>query len=83
MAELANLLALADHLAQRASSAVLPHFRNCQVENKADGTEVTIADRAAEELVRSILALECPSHGETSISFTEQFRSTHQKSGPR
>lgn len=62
MSEVRELLSLADRVALRASDVVLPYFRNCVVEHKLDGSEVTIADRRAEEAIRDILSRECPSH---------------------
>jgi histidinol-phosphatase len=56
------MLELAEHLAMAASRAILPHFRTCQVELKADGSEVTIADRLAEEAIRTILNGACSTH---------------------
>ena len=41
-----------------------PYFRNTAltVDDKADASPVTIADRAAEEAMRSILRRDCPTH---------------------
>jgi len=57
-----ELLALARRLARVAESEILPRFRTCAVAYKSDGTEVTDADRAAEEAMREVLRRECPSH---------------------
>ncbi|MEE2525835.1 histidinol-phosphatase [Hyphobacterium sp. HN65] len=59
-------LAFAHRLADAAGAAILPHFRNnTDVENKA-GTgfdPVTIADRAAEQAIRDLIAAERPGDG--------------------
>jgi myo-inositol-1(or 4)-monophosphatase len=55
-----------DRLADAASAAILPYFRTrMDVDNKADGhfDPVTVADRAAEEAMRAIIAAEYPGHG--------------------
>ncbi|MCP3979637.1 MAG: inositol phosphatase [bacterium] len=54
------LLVLARRLAQVAEDEIVPRFRNCTVSYKDDGSEVTDADRAAEEAIRTVLARECP-----------------------
>ncbi|HOB14967.1 MAG TPA: histidinol-phosphatase [Novosphingobium sp.] len=61
-------IALVHRLADAARVAILPHFRSGDpAERKADTTPVTLADRAAEEAIRAILAAEMPDdaiHGE-------------------
>lgn len=61
-------IALAHRLAEAARAAIRPHFRSLLTsERKADATPVTLADRAAEEAMRRILAAEAPHdavHGE-------------------
>lgn len=53
--------ALALRLADAAAAAVLPHFRSgLSAERKGDATPVSLADRAAEEAMRRILAAEAP-----------------------
>ena len=49
-------LALALQLARVAESEILPRYRQVSVDIKADGTEVTEADRSAEAAVRKELA---------------------------
>ncbi|MCB8823145.1 inositol monophosphatase family protein [Microvirga rosea] len=73
MKEMAELLALAEHIAQTASQVVLQHFRACLVEYKPDGSEVTIADRLAEEAIREILCRECPTHAILGEEFGGEF----------
>jgi inositol-phosphate phosphatase / L-galactose 1-phosphate phosphatase / histidinol-phosphatase len=61
-------IALAQRLADAARLAILPHFRSGDAATrKADTTPVTLADTAAEEAMRTILAAEVPRdavHGE-------------------
>ena len=71
-------IALAQRLADAARAAIVPHFRSgLASERKADASPVTLADRAAEEAMRAILAAERPDdavHG-------EEFGATTGKSG--
>lgn len=63
----AELLAFAHTLADAAGAAILPHFRKrLVVDNKAsDGgyDPVTVADRAAEKVVRKLVRAQYPEHG--------------------
>jgi histidinol-phosphatase len=65
-------LDLALRLADHASEAILPKFRRCAVEWKPDGTEVTAADRAAEEVIRDLLGRERPDDGVLGEEFGER-----------
>lgn len=65
-------LELALRLADHAAEAILPKFRRCAVEWKADGTEVTAADRAAEEIIRDLLERERPDDGVLGEEFGER-----------
>ena len=57
-------IALAERLADAAGAAIRPHFRaSFHVETKADQSPVTIADRAAEQAMRALLAAEAPRDG--------------------
>src|SRR5688572_3324653 len=49
-------------LAQAAESEIMPVFRNCTVTWKPDGSEVTEADRRAEEVMREMIAKRMPGH---------------------
>jgi histidinol-phosphatase len=49
-------------LAQAAESEIMPIFRNSTVTWKPDGSEVTEADRRAEEVMREIIAKRLPGH---------------------
>ncbi len=48
-------LELARRLAREAAGVIMPFFRSVAVEHKRDGTEVTEADRRAEEHIRAAL----------------------------
>lgn len=64
MQPLAEYLEFARDVASEAGRLTLEHFQSgLLVETKADGTPVTVADRAAEEHIRERLAAECPGHG--------------------
>lgn len=71
-------IALAHRLADTARGAIRPHFRSgLAAERKGDATPVTLADQAAEEAMRAILAAEVPDdavHG-------EEFGATNGTSG--
>lgn len=57
-------IALAKRLADAAGEAIRPWFRNgVETERKGDATPVTLADRAAEQAMRRILAAERPDDG--------------------
>jgi histidinol phosphatase-like enzyme (inositol monophosphatase family) len=58
-----NLMEFAVRLAGNAGSVTLDHFGSAAVEFKGDGSEVTAADRAAEDLVRKSLAEAFPEDG--------------------
>ena len=64
--EIGGYLEFACHLAQLAGEAILPHFRAViEVENKAGPDRydpVTIADRAAEDAIRSEIKRVYPDH---------------------
>src|SRR5712671_1041927 len=49
-------------LAQAADAEIMPVFRNCTVSLKSDGTEVTEADKRAEEVMREIIGKRFPKH---------------------
>lgn len=60
----ASYVALAEQLADAARDCVLPLFRsNLLIDQKADRSPVTEADRAVEALVRARIEAECPDHG--------------------
>ena len=52
-------------LADESAQVIKPYFAavNLEVEAKADGTPVTLADRGAEEVMRRLIRKEFPSHG--------------------
>jgi histidinol-phosphatase len=57
-----DILEFALSLAEAAEAEILPVFRHCAVDWKPDGTEVTDADRRAEEVMREIIARRMPGH---------------------
>jgi histidinol-phosphatase len=57
-----ELLEFALTLAAAAESEIMPRFRACTVDWKPDGSEVTDADRGAEEAMRALIARRFPSH---------------------
>src|SRR5580704_18800653 len=62
--ELDSLLALADELADAAGTAIRPYFRTpLAVDDKADLSPVTAADRAAEAAMRQLINARFPNHG--------------------
>jgi histidinol phosphatase-like enzyme (inositol monophosphatase family) len=57
-------LALANELADAAGAAIRPYFRTAlAVDDKADLSPVTAADRAAETAMRRLIAARFPEHG--------------------
>jgi inositol-phosphate phosphatase / L-galactose 1-phosphate phosphatase / histidinol-phosphatase len=62
--QLDAFLTLALELADAAGEAIRPYFRQpLTVDDKADRTPVTVADRAAEEAMRLLIGRQFPSHG--------------------
>src|SRR5882757_2002776 len=57
-----DLLAFALDLARAAEQAILPHYQRCVVSLKADGSEVTEADRGAEAIMRKMIGARFPGH---------------------
>jgi len=63
-AELDRLIAAAEAAADVAGAVVRPFFRaGLGVDQKADRSPVTIADRSAEQAMRAVLSERCPDHG--------------------
>jgi histidinol-phosphatase len=56
-----DILEFALLLARAAEAEIMPRFRSCAVHWKPDGTEVTDADRRAEEVMRELIATHSPS----------------------
>jgi inositol-phosphate phosphatase/L-galactose 1-phosphate phosphatase/histidinol-phosphatase len=62
--EIDRFLALALRLADAAGEAIRPYFRKpLAVDDKPDLTPVTAADRAAEQVMRSLIEQHFPNHG--------------------
>jgi len=57
-----DLLEFALSLAELAEAKILPVYRNCTVTLKSDGSEVTEADRLAEQTMREAIGKQFPSH---------------------
>lgn len=57
---LQSRLDFALELAALAQAQIVPHYQRCSVDLKADGSEVTQADRAAEHAIRAALAQRYP-----------------------
>ena len=53
-------LQFALEVAAAAEPAILPRYRGCEVSRKADGTEVTVADREAEQIIRALITERFP-----------------------
>jgi histidinol-phosphatase len=49
-------------LAKAAQNEIMPRYRNCVADLKADGSEVTEADRQAERVMRRLIAERYPDH---------------------
>jgi inositol-phosphate phosphatase / L-galactose 1-phosphate phosphatase / histidinol-phosphatase len=63
-ADLDPYLTLASELADAAGAAIQPYFRTAlAVDDKIDLSPVTAADRAAEEVMRRLIAARFPEHG--------------------
>ncbi|HTL51542.1 MAG TPA: inositol monophosphatase family protein, partial [Planctomycetota bacterium] len=59
-----ELLQFAFKLSTEAEKKILPHFNSrVAIDDKADGTPVTIADKGAEETMRGLIAKHYPDHG--------------------
>jgi histidinol-phosphatase len=57
-----EILEFALDLSAEAGAFILPLWKNVAVENKPDGSEVTAADRGAEQLLRRRIASRYPDH---------------------
>ena len=57
-----EILEFALSLAGTAEAAIMPVFRHCTVSFKSDGTEVTDADKRAEEVMREAIGKHFPGH---------------------
>jgi len=73
-AELTGRLELAISAAREAGRSTLEHFQSdsLTVELKGDASPVTVADRAAEEILRRRIAADCPDDGILGEEFGEQ-----------
>lgn len=75
MTNLDEFVTFAHRLADISGETILPHFRNLKtVDDKSLGEDfdpVTVADRAAEEVIRSEIAAHWPGHGITGEEFSD------------
>jgi len=69
-----ELLDFALQLAKAAAEQIVPHYYNCVVNTKPDGTDVTEADLRAEEVMREMITNQFP---DDSI-LGEEFGSTNE-----
>jgi len=69
-----DLLKFALQLTLAAEEKILPHYYNCAVNTKSDGTKVTEADRCAEEVIQEMITRQFP---EDSI-LGEEFGATNR-----
>lgn len=74
MSDYRDPLELARRLAREAAGVIMPFFRSVAVEHKSDGTEVTEADRRAEEHIRSQIMRAQP----RAAVLGEEFGGDHQ-----
>ncbi len=63
-----EILEFALALSREAGQFILPRWKNVAVEHKADGSEVTEADRGAEQLLRCRIGERYPGHRRRSIA---------------
>jgi histidinol-phosphatase len=62
MTDYRPILDFARFLAQEAATLIMPHYYNCVAEFKPDGSEVTEADRSAEQRMRELIHANYPEH---------------------
>jgi histidinol phosphatase-like enzyme (inositol monophosphatase family) len=68
--------------ADAAAEAVRPYFRTGLVaDDKSDDSPVTLADRAAEQAMRAVLAKHCPDHGIIGEEFGATGGTSNQDGG--
>jgi histidinol-phosphatase len=63
MADLDDLMAFAVTLADESAKVILPLWKHTVTESKPDGSDVTEADRGAEQRIREMIAAKYPEHG--------------------
>ena len=66
-----QFLNFARRLASTAEATILPHFQNHTVSFKSDGTEVTVADKQGEAVMRNLITQTFPSHDILGEEFGE------------
>lgn len=68
-------LEFALELAEGAEESILPRYRSCAVMRKADGSEVTAADREAEQAMVRMIRERYPDHGIVGEEYGESAQS--------
>ena len=77
--DIKNMLKTAERIAQEASLVPMAHFRKpLDIEDKADESPVTLADRATERTIRDALKAAYPDHG----IYGEEYGVSGDTSGP-
>jgi len=69
-----EILEFALELSREAGKFILPRWKNVRVDYKADGSEVTEADRGAEQLLRRRIAERYPDHAILGEEFGGELR---------
>lgn len=78
-----QFLDFARQVADKAEAAILPHFHDHVVSFKSDGSEVTIADRQGEQVMRDLISQTYPSHDILGEEFGESGPDTAGSSSSR
>ena len=75
--ELAELVTFAELAARTSAQVILPHFRtSLDVQTKADGSPVTIADKNAERCILDLIRERRPNDGWLGEEFGEHSSSS-------
>lgn len=75
---MSEFLDFALSLAGAAERAILPVYRNCAIDFKSDGSEVTEADRRAEQVMREMILERYPDHDILGEEFGGSSKAAHQ-----
>ena len=68
-----EFISFAHRLADASGAVIRPHFRaNVAIENKPDHSPVTVADKAAEQAIRTLLERHYPAHAILGEEFGAQ-----------
>lgn len=80
---LSSYLEFALATARDAGVLIMSHFRRCDADYKPDGSEVTVADREAELLIRAAIARQYPEHDILGEEFGRKGAETAPRSDGR